>query len=297
MAKIVILDGHNFIYRSFHGNKPKQTIDGISTNALYGCLRTLKIIVNKFNMDYIICCWDNGSKTFRNEIDENYKAHRNPAPQELKQQFSITQEGFSHLGVSQIIAPEGVEGDDTIASLAVIFGEAGHDVIVVSADKDFHQIVSKNVNLVSFNDLNIVVDESYIFLKYGLKSEQLIDVKALQGDVADNIPGIRGIGPKTAISLIREHKNIHNLLKHLEENPTHKYYHIFEEKELALKCLSLATINTKVKIDPPTILPVNKIEVNDKNLKEFFQKYELEEMQNNFNMWYYLFNYKTSLMV
>lgn len=292
MAKIIIIDGNNLIFRSHFGVKALKTSKNIPTNALYGSLKTFKKVLEKTSPSYVINCWDSGKKSFRSEIDKEYKSHRPPVSDDLKVQFPIVRQAFKHLGVPQIIAPEGYEGDDIIASLATSFSEAGHNVLIISSDRDFLQLLNDRIKMISFNDLNTILDENYVINKFQLRPNQLIHAKALCGEKSDNIPGIEGIGDKTSTSLIKEHENLENLINYLEKNPNHKHYRIYREKELALRCLELARIKTDLKIfEEISILPVERIEINSNDLMNFFKEYELREMINNFNQWYYIYNY------
>ena len=299
MPTIAIIDGSNLIFRSFFAVPLLTTSSGVPTNAIYGSLKSFKSVINELKPDYCLVVWDSGKKSFRNDIDPNYKAQRPPVSNDLKVQFAILQEAFKLLGVPQITAPDGAECDDLIGTIATKASDAGMHSIIISSDKDFYQLCNEYIKVWSFTKAkkmnNGLVDEAFVIQEFGVKPNQLVHVKAMTGEKTDNIQGVRGIGPKTATALIQKHGTIHNLLKHLEENPNHKNYTIYENKDIVNLAFKLAVILTNVEINEVPVKPVDKIKVNGENLKEFFKKLEMQSFLNEFQQWMYLFNYRTAV--
>lgn len=299
MPTIAIIDGSNMIFRSFFAVKLLTTSDGIPTNAVYGGLKSFRSIINELKPDYCLVVWDSGKKSFRNDIDPNYKAHRPPVSNDLKVQFSMLQEAFLLLGVPQITAPPKAECDDLIGTIATKASDAGMKSIIISSDKDFYQLCNDNIKVWSFTVAkklgNGLVDENYVRNEFGVNPNQLVHVKSLTGEKTDNIQGIKGIGPKTATALIQEHGTLQNLLAHLKANPEHKSYTIYENKKIAELALELAIILTDVEVNEVPVKPVDKIKVNGERLREFFTRYEMQSFIIEFSQWAYMFNYKTTV--
>jgi DNA polymerase-1 len=296
---IVLIDGENLIFRSFFAVPPLSTTTGIPTNAVYGCLKTFKSTINELRPDYVINVWGTGKKTFRHELDPNYKAHRPPVSNDLKVQFSLVQKAFDLLGVPQITPVDNVECDDLIGTIAKKASDVGMNAIIVSSDKDFFQLCNDQIRVWSFTLAkktgNGFVNADYVRKEYGVEPDQLNYVKSLVGEKTDNIQGVKGIGPKTATSLIQQHGNIDNLLNHLKNNPNHKNYTIFENKDVVDLALKLAIIKTDVQVNEVPVKPVDKIKINAENLRAFFKELEMKTFLSEFAQWNYLFGYKTTI--
>lgn len=302
MAKIIIIDASNLIFRAFFGMKLLTTSTGIHVNAVYGALRILKSLINEIKPDYLVAVWDSGKKTFRSDLDPNYKAQRPPVAPELKMQFSLLKEAFDALGIPHMTAPIGIEGDDLTGTMAVKAASMNMEAIIFSEDKDFFSLCGNSLIKVYSNRIakqfpdNPLIDKDYIINKYAVKPEELVHVKALMGEKTDNIMGIKGIGPKTATSLILKHKTIQALFKYLENNPDDKYYYINEHREIAELALKLAIIKTDVEVEEIKIKPVDKIIIDEQRLRDFFVKLEMTSfLKENFPIWKNLFNYQTKV--
>jgi len=297
---IVIIDGNNVIFRAYFAIKDLKTSYGFPTNAVYGSLKCLRGIINNLKPDYILVCFDSGKKSFRNEIDPNYKAQRPPVSDDLKAQFAVVQEAFRLLGIPQITAPVGMEGDDIVGSIATRASEANMEAIIASSDKDFFSLINDNIKVYSFNVAKKdgesgIVDYNYVMEKFGVRPDQLVHVKALTGERGDNIQGVKGIGLKTATALIQEHGTVTALLEHLKKNKTHKNFIIYENIDIVKKALELAIIKTDIKIQEVPVKPVDTITIDSEALKEFFIKYEMNQCLSEFRIWNNLFQYKTSV--
>ena len=302
MSRIVIIDANNLIYRSFYAMKPLSTSAGICVNAVYGALKIVKGIIQELRPDFLCLIWDNGKKTFRSNLDQNYKAQRPATPDNLKTQFKLLQEAFDCLGIPQITAPTEIEGDDTTASLATMAAKIGMEAVIVSADKDFFSLCGNplikvySYSIAKKNPKDALVDANYIRKTYFVEPHQLNHIKALTGESADNIQGLDGIGPKTATKLIQEYGTLENLLNHLKKNPTHKYYNIYEQRHIPELAFKLATIKTNVEFEEVPMKPVDRIKIDEEKLKAFFTKLEMNSfLKENFPHWKNLFNYTANV--
>ena len=294
MNKIVIIDGHNLLFRAFFAVPPLSTQNGQPTNAVYGCLKTFKATIEDLKPDYVIICYDSGKRTARHVQDPVYKAHRPPTHDDLKSQFSLVKDVFARLGIPQITAPDDTEGDDLIGTIAVMADKIDFEAIIVSSDKDFFQLCNDKIKVYSFavkkkNNIGIV-DTAYVRENFGVNPNQLVDVKSLTGEKGDGITGVAGYGPKTATKLIQQHGTIAKVLKYLAINPEDRHAGLLNERDVISNAYSLALINTNVELPNDTpIHHVSKIAVNEPALREFFDYYELKSL--NVSQWVNLFGY------
>jgi DNA polymerase-1 len=299
MATIAIIDGSNLIFRAYFAVAPLSTSGGVPTNAVYGGLKSFKSVIHTLKPCYVLVCWDSGKKSFRNQLDPNYKAQRPPISNDLKTQFALLQEAFTHLRVPQITAPDGMECDDVIGTIATKASEIGMDSVIVSSDKDFYQLCNNYIKVWSFTVAkktgNGLIDIDYVRREFGVEPNQLNCIKSLTGEKSDNIQGVRGIGPKTATSLIRQHGTIYNLLDHLQANPTHKNYTIYENRPTVALALELAKIRTNIEVKEVPIYPVDTIDSDGEKLRAFFKNLEMQSFLDEFPAWRHLFSYKTTV--
>ena len=208
MDKLLVVDGNSMLNRGFYGlsgNNLLRTKDGIYTNAIYGFLGILQKVLKEQNPEYICVTFDISKPTFRHKMYDGYKANRKGMPEELAMQLPYMKEVLSAMNI-HIIEKEGFEADDLIGTIAKREKE-DFKVYILTGDKDSFQLVEDNINVllphtVKGQTTMEVITEGVIKEKYGLEPEQMIDVKALMGDNSDNIPGVMGIGEKTALSLI-----------------------------------------------------------------------------------------------
>jgi len=299
MPTIAIVDGSNLIFRAFFAVKLLTTSTGVPTNAVYGGLKSFKAMINLLKPCYVLVCWDSGKKSFRNTLDPLYKAHRPPVSNDLKVQFGLLQEAFKLLGVPQMVAPDGMECDDIIGTIVTQAAEIGMNSVIVSSDRDFYQLCNQFIKVWSFSvakkEGNGYVDADYIRREYGVEPDQLIHVKSMTGEKSDNITGVRGIGPKTATSLIQKYGTIHHVLEHLQDHPEDKYYTIYENRPIVNLALDLARIRTDVALTEVPINPVDTIDSDGNNLRAFFKRLEMNSFLDEFQAWKYLFGYKTTV--
>jgi len=299
--KILLFDGNNLLFRSFFAVKELKTSTGIPTNGIYGSLKSFRSTINEFKPSYAVVLWDNGKKTFRHEQDETYKSGRPPIHEDLRAQFSTVKKAFKVLGIPQIVAPDGIEADDLVGSIATKSDSIGLHTIIVSSDKDFFQLCTDTLNVYSFTVKNKngtgIVNAKYVRETFGVEPPLLNDLKSLTGERCDSIAGIKGIGEKTALKLIKEHGSIHNILKILKNNQD-----FFQQNKLpsnAVKIIenaySLAKIKTDVEVDVSGIIPVKKIKCDSDKLLEFFKEMEFNQFISEINSWSNLFNYSVKI--
>ena len=211
MKHVFLIDGSGFLFRAYFGVKAKMSRpDGTPTNAVYGFTQMLMKLVEDTDADHIAVIFDQARKTFRNEIYSEYKAHRPPPPEDLIPQFDLVRSATTAMNIPAIDM-EGYEADDLIATYAKKAAEIGAKVTIVSTDKDLMQCVGGNISLYDAMK-NVEIGPDQVIEKFGVSPNKVIDVQALAGDSADNIPGVAGIGVKTAALLINEYGDLDSVL-------------------------------------------------------------------------------------
>jgi len=214
--RLLILDANSILHRVYHALPPLTTKKGELVNAVYGFLLVLFRVIKEFQPDYLCACFDFPAKTFRHEKFKEYKAQRPPCPKDLASQIPKLKEILKAFKIP-IFEKEGFEADDLIGT--IVSKTQGLEKIIVSGDLDNLQLVSKETNVFVLSSVkkSILYDQKEVEKKYrGLKPEQIPDFKALVGDPSDNVPGVLGIGEKTAIELLLEFKNLENLYREIE---------------------------------------------------------------------------------
>ena len=299
MAKLVVIDGNNILNRAFYGimgSKMLMTSDGKYTNAVYGFLAILFKILEEINPEYLAVTFDLKAPTARHIMYEGYKANRKGMPNELAEQMPIIKEILRAMNID-IIEKEGFEADDIMGTLSRYGEKQGLEVIIVSGDRDTFQLATDKTTIkiprtkagkTETEDFN----RKKVIETYGVEPKQLIEVKGLQGDTSDNIPGVPGIGEKTALSLIKKYKTIDNLYKMIEDGKDDlkgkQREKIIDNKELAYLSRTLGTINLEVPIednlqnlkvekwDKPKVLSLFK----DLNFNRYIERFNLEKENN-----------------
>jgi len=211
MKRFFIIDGNAYIHRAYHALPPLSTSDNQQINAVYGFVKLLLKIKNNFKPEYIAVCFDYPSKNFRHEIFKDYKANRKPCDEALITQMPVARDAVEALDIAKIEI-KGYEADDLIATLAENNRKSGVQSVIVTGDKDILQLAEDESVLVWNDSKNIMYDAKKTEEKYGVPPGQLPDVFALTGDAVDNVPGVKGIGEKTAVKLIKEFKTLENVL-------------------------------------------------------------------------------------
>ncbi len=255
MPKTVLLvDGNSLVHRAFHATPPMTTSRGELTNATFAFARMLFRAFNTLKPDYAVVAFDRAAPTFRHVEFEAYKAHRGPAPEGLFDQFGRVHELVDVLGL-QTCEVDGFEADDVLATLAAQATATGLDVVIVTGDTDALQLVTDHVRVLmprkGMSD-TVLYDPAAVQDRYGLTPVQLIDFKALKGDPSDNIPGVPGVGEKTASRLLAKYGTIDGLLEHLPEVEPRIARSLLESAEQLTQTRRLITIVTSapIRLDP-----------------------------------------------
>ncbi len=212
---VFLIDGSGFIFRAFHALPPMTRPDGTPVNAVYGFVNMLLKLIEDADAEYVAVVFDRARRTFRNDLYPEYKAHRPDPPDELIPQFALVHESVRAMNVAEL-GIEGFEADDLIATYARLAREAGHQVTIVSSDKDLMQLVGDGVIMLDAMK-NRTIGPDQVKEKFGVGPEKVIDVQALAGDSTDNVPGVPGIGVKTAAELIGTYGDLDTLLKRAGE--------------------------------------------------------------------------------
>ena len=294
MKKLVLIDGNSIMNRAFYGimgSKMLTTKDGKYTNAVYGFLAIMFKILDDIKPEYLAVAFDLKGPTARHELYKEYKANRHGMPDELAEQMPLIKEILKAMNID-IIEKQGYEGDDILGTLAKYGEKQGLEVTILSGDRDTFQLASDNITIrIPRTKAGKTETEDYnrakILEEYGLEPAQLIEVKALQGDTSDNIPGVPGIGPKTAITLIKKFGTVEELYKSIEEGTDElkgkQKENIVNNKEMAEISRQLGEINTNVPIEDT--LEQIKVEEWDKNkVLEIFEELRFNRYIERFGL-------------
>ena len=281
---LVLVDGSSYLYRAFHAFPPLTNSAGEPTGAMYGVLNMLKSLISQVQPSHIAVVFDAKGKTFRDEMFEQYKSHRPPMPDDLRKQIQPLHDIIRALGIPLLVI-EGVEADDVIGTLAVAASKANQKVLISTGDKDMAQLVDDNIMLINTMN-NTLLDREAVIEKYGIPPELIIDYLALMGDSADNIPGVSGVGEKTALGLLQGIGSMAEIYANLDkvaELPIRGAKKLGDkllaEKEMADLSYRLATIKTDVDLDiTPEQLTLGAS--NNDKLTEYFGRYEFKRWLN-----------------
>ena len=279
-SPMVLVDGSSYLYRAFHAIPPMHTSDGHPTNATRGVISMIRSLIKTYPDSPMVIIFDAKGKTFRDEIYSEYKAHRPPMPDDLRPQIEPIHRMVEAMGLPLVII-DGVEADDVIGTIAKQVGEAGREVVVSTGDKDMAQLVTDKVTLVNTMN-NTVMDIQGVKDKFGIPPELIIDYLALMGDKVDNIPGVPGVGEKTALALLQGLGSIKDIYTRLDEiaalgfrgSKTMKQK-MEDNKAMAELSYTLATIKCDVEL-PFNSLELKNNEANKDVLKEWFAKLEFK---------------------
>lgn len=278
MEKFIIIDGSSLMYRAFFALPPLTSSEGIYTNAIMGFSNMLGKILTDYKPDCIAVAFDKSRKTFRTDMYEEYKGQREKTPDELKSQIPLLQEFLEALGIA-FIEKDNYEADDIIGTLAKKSAAKGYEALIVTGDKDALQLIAPQIKVMltkrGIMDMQ-VFDEAAFEEKYvGLKPQKLIDIKALMGDSSDNIPGVPGIGEKTALKLLTQFGDLEDLLGNIENVSGKKLKEKLEQnQDLARLSYKLATICCEVDVD--FIPDEYRLSPDIMKLQSFCDKYELK---------------------
>ncbi len=288
MKKIVLVDGNNLLFRSYYatlytGNIMKNS-KGFPTNGLYGFVNMMNKIISEEDPKYIMVAFDIG-KTFRHEKYDDYKGGRKETPDELKRQFPIAKEILTAMGIKYLECA-GYEADDIIGTIAKwTDNDSEYEALIVSSDKDLLQLISEEtvVKLLKTKDY-IMMDKKTFEDTYGFEPIKMIDLKALMGDASDNIPGVKGIGEKTAIKLLNEYGSLDGIYENIDKISGATFNKLVDGKDDAYYSKELVTIFRDVPLD----VTLDDLKYNGENcnkLKEIYEDLEfyslLKKMGNN----------------
>jgi DNA polymerase-1 len=273
-GKLFLVDGHSFCYRAFYAIPNLTNSKGEPTNAIYGFVTMLRKLIEEQKPGHLAVCFDRKEPTFRHEQYKEYKAHRKPMPEELVKQIEPIKE-FCRISGMAIFEKAGYEADDVIGTLAKKGEKEGYQVFIITGDKDAFQLVNDRIRILQPHKENLVYDSEKVRERFsGLGPEKIVDILALMGDASDNIPGVPGVGEKTAIKLIQEFGSVTGLLERLGEVSSEKQRQKIQENMEDLKLSkSLATID----LDVPLEIDWNAmraVEPDNAALMEFFKRYE-----------------------
>ena len=274
MKKVVLVDGNNLMFRSYfatlYSGSMMTNKEGFPTNALYGFINMMNKIINEENPKYIAVAFDIG-KTFRHEKYDYYKGKRDETPDDLKKQFPVAKKILNAMGI-KYFEIEGYEADDIIGTFSKKISELEEYAgVIISSDKDLLQLITDDVEVKLLKPKDYIrMNKEVFFNTYGLEPIKMIDLKSLMGDASDNIPGVKGIGEKTALKLLQEYGSLNGVYENIDNIKGATQKKLIEDKENAYMSYDIATIYKEVPID-----------TNLENLK--YQKEDTEELINIYN--------------
>lgn len=282
MNKLLLIDGNSMLFRAYYATlygSMMKTSNGIPTNAVYGFIAMVNKALDIIQPDSVLVAWDAGKATFRHKRYSEYKGTRKQLDQELIVQFPIVREFLDAYGLKRYEC-EGIEADDIIGSMANQHPEL--DIHILSSDRDLLQLIDPTTDVYlmkkGISEMD-VMNEKKLMETMGITPAQIIDLKALMGDTADNIPGVKGVGEKTALKLLVDYQTVDNVYEHIDEIKGKLNEKLVNDKEKAFLSKFLATIKTDAIIP----IPVEdlKLQKSKDSLHEFFVKYEMNTFAKN----------------
>ena len=286
--KIVLIDGHSILNRAFYGVPDLTNSEGLHTNAVYGFLNIMFKILDEEKPEYLTVTFDVHAPTFRHEMYADYKGTRKPMAEELRQQVPVIKDVLKAMNI-EIIEQAGLEADDLLGTISRMCEDKGMDVSIISGDRDTLQLATDHVKIrIPKTKQGKTEVEDYnagdVKERYGVTPEEFIDVKALMGDASDNIPGVPGVGEKTATKIIQDYQSIENAYEHADEiKPPRASKNLKEYWEQAKLSKVLATINTHAEID----FDVEKARHGNpytKEAHEIFKRLQFKNMLSHFDV-------------
>jgi DNA polymerase-1 len=278
---LVLIDGSSYLYRAFHAMPPLTNANGQATGAVYGVINMLRTLIDEYRPDYIAVVFDAKGKTFRDEMFDQYKANRPPMPDELRTQIEPLHAIVRAMGLPCIVE-DGVEADDVIGTLAQQAAASGIRSVISTGDKDMAQLVNDHISLINTMN-NKKLDRAGVIEKFGLPPEQIIDYLALIGDTSDNIPGIPGVGPKTAVKWFNQYGSLDEIINQADTIKGK----IGEKFRANMAQLPLSRELTTIKLDVPLSETPETLQpqpADNEALRELFQQLEfkrwLDELEN-----------------
>jgi len=294
--KILLIDGNSMANRAFYATMGRmmKTPTGISTNAVYGFFQIMFKTIEEENPDKIIVAFDISSSEKRTKIFSEYKAGRHKTPEDLTMQFPIIKELLRMMNIP-IVQKDGIEADDILGAIAKKEGKKGNKIIILTGDRDYFQLVDMNVNIrypktIMGKTEYIIYDNYKINEEYGLTPEKLIEVKALMGDASDNIPGVKGIGEKTALKLIIQFENLEKIYEYIENSDGKEIAKatlnkLIQDKEMAYISRDLGRIDIEYDYEKDLGINIDSIRYTDWRTEEaysYFKKISFNKFLDKF---------------
>lgn len=294
--KILLIDGNSMANRAFYATMGRmmKTPTGISTNAVYGFFQIMFKTIEEENPDKIIVAFDISSSEKRTKIFSEYKAGRHKTPEDLTMQFPIIKELLRMMNIP-IVQKDGIEADDILGAIAKKEGKKGNKIIILTGDRDYFQLVDMNVNIrypktIMGKTEYIIYDNYKINEEYGLTPEKLIEVKALMGDASDNIPGVKGIGEKTALKLIIQFENLEKIYEYIENSDGKEIAKatlnkLIQDKEMAYVSRDLGRIDIEYNYEKDLGINIDSIRYTDWRTEEaysYFKKISFNKFLDKF---------------
>ena len=294
--KILLIDGNSMANRAFYATMGRmmKTPTGISTNAVYGFFQIMFKTIEEENPDKIIVAFDISSSEKRTKIFSEYKAGRHKTPEDLTMQFPIIKELLRMMNIP-IVQKDGIEADDILGAIAKKEGKKGNKIIILTGDRDYFQLVDINVNIrypktIMGKTEYIIYDNYKINEEYGLTPEKLIEVKALMGDASDNIPGVKGIGEKTALKLIIQFENLEKIYEYIENSDGKEIAKatlnkLIQDKEMAYISRDLGRIDIEYDYEKDLGINIDSIRYTDWRTEEaysYFKKISFNKFLDKF---------------
>ena len=290
MENLVLIDGNSILNRAFYGTmatKMLMTEDGTYTNAIYGFLNIMFKIIEDIKPEYMVVTFDLKAPTYRHKLYSEYKANRKGMPNELASQMPILKEILKAMNV-KVIEKEGYEADDIIGTLAKWGQRKNLEVTILTGDRDSFQLIDEHIKVriphttqgkTETEDFNV----EKVLEKYGLPPKSLIEIKGLAGDASDNIPGVPGVGEKTAITLIKDYKNIEGVYKHIDKLKGKLKEKMQQNEKQAYLSRTLGTINTKAPIEKK-LSDMKIVEWDKQKVVEIFTRLKLNRFIERFGL-------------
>ena len=275
---LYILDAMNFLFRAFHALPPLKTTRGLQTGAIYGLCQMILRIEREQTPTHLCVVYDAPGENFRNRIFSDYKAHRPPMPPELADQLGMVRQVVEAFGLTQLAVP-GFEADDIIATLSRIAVTAGMEVVICSSDKDLMQLCGGPVWLLDTMK-NRKIGAAEVKEKFGVSPEQVGDVLALMGDSIDNVPGVPGIGPKTAAELIQKYGSLEGVLAGAAEIKGKRGAAIVEARDAIRVSRELVRLRDDVPL-PKTLEELHRVEPDKTVLRGLFRELEFSRLADS----------------
>lgn len=277
-SRLYLIDGNSFCYRAFYAIRSLTTSRGEATNAIYGFVTMMRKLIHEEKPDSLAICFDRKEPTFRHERYKDYKAHRKPMPDELIEQIEPIKEFCRASRIASFEAP-GYEADDLLGTLTRKAEKKGFDVVIVTGDKDALQLVNEKVKVYNTHKEGLIYDPEKVTERFeGLGPEKVVEVMALMGDSSDNIPGVPGIGEKTALRLIQEFGTVEDLYKNIDRVKSKSLSASLKENEQIARLsrdLAQIDVNVPMEVDWEALLLKPP---DEEKLAEFYQRFEFKSL-------------------